>query len=152
MARRPIFFLPRMLFRLLTLSLAWPSAVVLAQTTSQDLDPFIATYAEAHGFHGTILVETGGKVRYERSFGLANLSFKAANTPQLLELFLSEARERLDFADTTLAVDGPGNELFLIMLLLSFNTLKGSARTVGLDVFADCAHAIVRVMNTWLAV
>ena len=75
----------------------------------------------------------------------------AANTPHLLELFLSEARETLDFADTTLAVDGPGNEQYLIMLRRSFNTLKGSARTVALDDFADGAHAIERVMNTWLA-
>ncbi|KQN79311.1 chemotaxis protein [Duganella sp. Leaf61] len=75
----------------------------------------------------------------------------AANTPHLLELFLSEARETLDFADTTLALDGPGNEQFLIMLRRSFNTLKGSARTVALDDFADGAHAIERVMNTWLA-
>ena len=75
----------------------------------------------------------------------------AANAPHLLELFLSEARETLDFADTTLAVDGPGNEQYLIMLRRSFNTLKGSARTVALDDFADGAHAIERVMNTWLA-
>jgi len=75
----------------------------------------------------------------------------AANTPHLLALFLSEARETLDFADTTLAVDGPGNEQYLIMLRRSFNTLKGSARTVALDDFADGAHAIERVLNTWLA-
>lgn len=82
MARRPIFSLPWTLFRLLALSLAWSPAAVLAQAMPQGLDPFIAAYAQAHDFNGTILVETGGKIRYERSFGLANLPFKVANTPQ----------------------------------------------------------------------
>ena len=73
----------------------------------------------------------------------------AANTPQLLALFLSEARESLDFVDATLGA--AANEQRLIVLRRAFNTLKGSARTVALDDFADGAQAVERVMNTWLA-
>jgi chemosensory pili system protein ChpA (sensor histidine kinase/response regulator) len=81
----------------------------------------------------------------------------AANAPQLLELFISEARETLDFVDATLAGapertgNEAGNEEQLITLRRAFNTLKASARTVALDDFADGAHAVERVMNTWLA-
>ena len=77
----------------------------------------------------------------------------AAVEAELLEIFISEAREVLDFVDQTL--DKPrsesGGEQYLIMLRRSFHTLKGSGRMVGLNQFADAAHAVERVMNTWLA-
>jgi len=88
---------------------------------------------------------------------LAPAADTAANAPHLLELFISEARETLDFVDATLAGararvgNETGNEEQLITLRRAFNTLKASARTVALDDFADGAHAIERVMNTWLA-
>ena len=77
----------------------------------------------------------------------------AAAEAELLEIFIAEAREVLDFVDGTL--DKPrsesGGEQSLIMLRRSFHTLKGSGRMVGLNQFADAAHAVERVMNTWLA-
>lgn len=77
----------------------------------------------------------------------------AAVEAELLEIFISEAREVLDFVDETLAMPRAesGGEQYLIMLRRSFHTLKGSGRMVGLTRFADAAHAVERVMNTWLA-
>jgi chemosensory pili system protein ChpA (sensor histidine kinase/response regulator) len=84
---------------------------------------------------------------------LAPAADTAANAPQLLELFIAEARESLDFVDATLAGarQRGGNEEQLITLRRAFNTLKAGARTVALDDFADGAQAVERVMNTWLA-
>jgi D-alanyl-D-alanine carboxypeptidase len=45
-------------------------------------DGFIAAYAQEHNFNGSILVKKDGKVRFERSFGLANRPFKVPNTNQ----------------------------------------------------------------------
>lgn len=42
-------------------------------------DQFIATYARDHGFSGTIVVQQGGKVIYQHSFGLANIAFDQPN-------------------------------------------------------------------------
>jgi chemosensory pili system protein ChpA (sensor histidine kinase/response regulator) len=77
----------------------------------------------------------------------------AAVEAELLEIFIAEAREVLDFVDETLAKprSESGGEQSLIMLRRSFHTLKGSGRMVGLNQFADAAHAVERVMNTWLA-
>ena len=77
----------------------------------------------------------------------------AAVEAELLEIFIAEAREVLDFVDETLAKprSETGGEQSLIMLRRSFHTLKGSGRMVGLNQFADAAHAVERVMNTWLA-
>ncbi|SEO22970.1 chemosensory pili system protein ChpA (sensor histidine kinase/response regulator) [Duganella sp. CF517] len=77
----------------------------------------------------------------------------AAVEAELLEIFIAEAREVLDFVDETLGKPRSafGGEQSLIMLRRSFHTLKGSGRMVGLNQFADAAHAVERVMNTWLA-
>lgn len=54
---------------------------VAAQHSSQpSLDAFVAAYASQHDFNGTVLVQTSGKVSYERSFGFANLQFRVPNT------------------------------------------------------------------------
>jgi D-alanyl-D-alanine carboxypeptidase len=51
-----------------------------AQPTTPD--GFIAAYAKEHNFNGSILIQKDGKVRFERSFGLANRPFKVPNTNQ----------------------------------------------------------------------
>lgn len=48
--------------------------------SAQPLDTFIADYAKAHNFNGTILVQKDGGVVYKKSFGLANIQFKAPDT------------------------------------------------------------------------
>ncbi|CAN7718824.1 Hpt domain-containing protein [Duganella sp. LjRoot269] len=77
----------------------------------------------------------------------------AAVEAELLEIFIAEAREVLQFVDGTLAKprSESGGEESLAMLRRSFHTLKGSGRMVGLNQFADAAHAIERVMNVWMA-
>jgi chemosensory pili system protein ChpA (sensor histidine kinase/response regulator) len=77
----------------------------------------------------------------------------AAVEAELLEIFIAEAQEVLAFVDATLAKPRAesGSEENLTMLRRSFHTLKGSGRMVGLNQFADAAHGIERVMNTWLA-
>jgi len=46
------------------------------------LDGFIAKYAQAHNFSGTILVRKDGKTAFTRSFGLANIPFQVPNNPR----------------------------------------------------------------------
>ena len=58
------------------LPLLSPATTVQTSTTAQ----FIEGYAAEHGFNGSVLIQKGGKVAYARSFGLANLPFKVANT------------------------------------------------------------------------
>ncbi|MES2129016.1 MAG: Hpt domain-containing protein [Pseudomonadota bacterium] len=72
---------------------------------------------------------------------------------ELLEIFISEAQEVLAFVAATLprAHAEPGNQETLTMLRRSFHTLKGSGRMVGLNLFADGAAAVEKVMNAWLA-
>lgn len=43
---------------------------------------FIDRYAAEHQFSGTVVVQQGGHVGYEKSFGMASLAFKVPNTPQ----------------------------------------------------------------------
>ncbi len=43
---------------------------------------FIADYAEAHDFNGSILIQKQGRISYATSFGLANIPFKVPNTTQ----------------------------------------------------------------------
>ncbi|MES3019990.1 MAG: Hpt domain-containing protein [Pseudomonadota bacterium] len=72
---------------------------------------------------------------------------------ELLEIFISEAEEVLQFVAATLpaAYANPNSQETLTMLRRSFHTLKGSGRMVGLDRFADAGAAIERVMNVWLS-
>jgi chemosensory pili system protein ChpA (sensor histidine kinase/response regulator) len=83
----------------------------------------------------------------------APASSDAAVEAELLEIFISEAQEVLQFVDATLAKPRAesGSEENLTMLRRSFHTLKGSGRMVGLNQFADAAHGVERVMNVWLA-
>ncbi|PWF54665.1 Hpt domain-containing protein, partial [Massilia glaciei] len=72
---------------------------------------------------------------------------------ELLEIFISEAEEVLQFVAATLpaAHANPNSQETLTMLRRSFHTLKGSGRMVGLDRFADAGAAVERVMNVWLS-
>ncbi|WP_229414195.1 Hpt domain-containing protein, partial [Zemynaea arenosa] len=72
---------------------------------------------------------------------------------ELLEIFIGEAQEVLALVGETLpaAHAEPGNQETLTRLRRSFHTLKGSGRMVGLNQFAEGAHAIEKVMNLWLS-
>ncbi|WP_229202265.1 hybrid sensor histidine kinase/response regulator [Pseudoduganella aquatica] len=85
--------------------------------------------------------------------GPAPQASDAAIEAELLEIFISEAQEVLEFVRATLAKprseSGSGDNL--AMLRRSFHTLKGSGRMVGLNQFAEAAASIERTMNVWLA-
>ncbi|MDE2428247.1 MAG: Hpt domain-containing protein [Burkholderiales bacterium] len=72
---------------------------------------------------------------------------------ELLEIFLTEADEVLEFVQKTLPVSRaePDNQEYLTSLRRSFHTLKGSSRMVGLNVFGETAWSIEQVMNLWLS-
>lgn len=66
--------------RLFILIVAWLlSGAALAQQDAAG--DFVDAYAKKHDFDGTILVQDQGRVRYLRSFGWANRSFKVPSTP-----------------------------------------------------------------------
>lgn len=72
---------------------------------------------------------------------------------ELLEIFMSEAEEVLDFVRQALpdARKHRDDQNQLSTLRRSFHTLKGSGRMVGLTAFAEAAYSIEQVMNLWLA-
>ncbi|MBS1187268.1 MAG: CheA signal transduction histidine kinase [Burkholderiaceae bacterium] len=72
---------------------------------------------------------------------------------ELLDIFMSEAEEVLDFVKQTVpeARSHKDDQEQLSTLRRSFHTLKGSGRMVGLTAFAEAAYSIEQVMNLWLA-
>lgn len=72
---------------------------------------------------------------------------------ELLEIFLGEAEEVLEFVSQTLPLSrkDTDNQDYLTSLRRSFHTLKGSSRMVGLNVFGETAWHIEQVMNIWLS-
>ncbi|GAB3094221.1 serine hydrolase domain-containing protein [Lysobacter terrae] len=51
-----------------------------SRAQSTEVGPFIEAYAKQHDFNGTVLVRKQGKVAYQHSFGLANVSWGVPNT------------------------------------------------------------------------
>ena len=80
----------------------------------------------------------------------APLASAAAVEAELLDIFISEAGEVLIFIDQSLAQarQQAASQDQLAMLRRSFHTLKGSARMVALDQFAEAAASIERVIVT----
>ncbi|MEB0030628.1 Hpt domain-containing protein [Undibacterium sp. RTI2.1] len=72
---------------------------------------------------------------------------------ELLEIFLTEADEVLEFVRKTVphSRHNPNNQEDLTSLRRSFHTLKGSGRMVGVTVFGEAAWSIEQVMNLWLS-
>lgn len=77
-----------LLMAVIALALA-PDQTVFASQASSSAAPrakerspadFIAGYAAEHGFSGTILVQKGGRVVFDRSFGLANRAHAVPNS------------------------------------------------------------------------
>ncbi len=72
---------------------------------------------------------------------------------ELLEIFVDEAQHVLQTVGAALAhsYGDTSSEAGLSTMRRSFHTLKGSARMVALQQFAEAAHAVERVLNGWLA-
>ncbi|MBP0600485.1 Hpt domain-containing protein [Herbaspirillum sp. LeCh32-8] len=74
--------------------------------------------------------------------------------PEMLQIFLGEARQLLDGLQTELPqlAGGQASLELLTDVRRSFHTFKGSGRMVGLEALADVAHAIELLLNTCLTV
>ncbi|MGV8892927.1 MAG: Hpt domain-containing protein [Burkholderiaceae bacterium] len=72
---------------------------------------------------------------------------------ELLDIFISEAEEVLDFVRQTLPQSRQEchNQELLATMRRSFHTLKGSGRMVGLSVFGNAAWSVEQVLNLWLS-
>ncbi|MFM7332073.1 MAG: Hpt domain-containing protein, partial [Brachymonas sp.] len=73
--------------------------------------------------------------------------------PELLEIFLEEAREVAGngLTATQALIAEPNNLGEMTTLRRAFHTLKGSSRMVGLNVFGEAAWSMEQVLNAWLA-
>jgi len=76
-----------------------------------------------------------------------------ADDPEMREIFLEEAREKVGEARDSLAqlAAAPGDVEQLTAVRRAFHTFKGSSRMVGLKEFGDAAWACEQLYNTWLA-
>ncbi|MET0335732.1 MAG: Hpt domain-containing protein, partial [Rhizobacter sp.] len=73
--------------------------------------------------------------------------------PEMREIFLEEAREVIETAQTALAAleHSPANIEQLTTVRRAFHTLKGSSRMVGLKEFGEAGWICEQVYNSWLA-
>jgi chemosensory pili system protein ChpA (sensor histidine kinase/response regulator) len=73
--------------------------------------------------------------------------------PEMREIFLEEAREVVETANTALAqlANSPANIEQLTTVRRAFHTLKGSSRMVGLKDFGDAAWSCEQLYNSWMA-
>jgi chemosensory pili system protein ChpA (sensor histidine kinase/response regulator) len=71
---------------------------------------------------------------------------------ELKSIFIEEAQELLETNVINLQVlrDNEQNQMALTDVRRSFHTLKGSGRTVGLEMMGDVAHAIEKLLNILL--
>lgn len=76
-----------------------------------------------------------------------------ADDPEMREIFLEEAREKLVEARDSLAQieRSPSDIEQITSVRRAFHTFKGSSRMVGLKEFGDAAWAGEQLYNTWLA-
>jgi len=72
---------------------------------------------------------------------------------ELLDIFISEAEEALDYVKNTVAEvrHVPEDQDQFPTLRRSFHTLKGSSRMVGLTAFSEASASVEQVMNLWLS-
>jgi chemosensory pili system protein ChpA (sensor histidine kinase/response regulator) len=76
-----------------------------------------------------------------------------ADDLEMREIFLEEAREKVDEARGALAdlTRAPDDIESLTAVRRAFHTFKGSSRMVGLKEFGDAAWSCEQLYNTWLA-
>ena len=76
-----------------------------------------------------------------------------SDDPEMREIFLEEAREKVGEAHDSLKqlAAAPNDVEQLTAVRRAFHTFKGSSRMVGLKEFGDAAWACEQLYNTWLA-
>ncbi|MGV8898464.1 MAG: Hpt domain-containing protein [Burkholderiaceae bacterium] len=109
-------------------------------------------------FHANLFQKTGPAAAVVASASAAAVpGAETANEgevdAELLDIFISEAEEVLDFVRQTLPQSRQEchNQELLATMRRSFHTLKGSGRMVGLNVFGNAAWSVEQVLNLWLS-
>ncbi|MEO8598970.1 MAG: Hpt domain-containing protein [bacterium] len=109
-------------------------------------------------FHANLFQKTGPVAAVVASASAAAVpGAETANEgevdAELLDIFISEAEEVLDFVRQTLPQSRQEchNQELLATMRRSFHTLKGSGRMVGLSVFGNAAWSVEQVLNLWLS-
>ncbi|HEX3140864.1 MAG TPA: Hpt domain-containing protein, partial [Rhizobacter sp.] len=82
-----------------------------------------------------------------------SLATDLGDDPEMREIFLEEAREVIETAQSALAqlANSPANLEQLTTVRRAFHTLKGSSRMVGLKEFGDAGWVCEQLYNSWLA-
>ena len=83
----------------------------------------------------------------------ASMATDLGDDPEMREIFLEEAREVIQTAETALAslAHASADVEQQTTVRRAFHTLKGSSRMVGLKEFGEAAWSCEQVYNTWLA-
>lgn len=106
-------------------------------------------------FHANLFQKTGpaAVVVSAAAVPVAETANDAEVDAELLDIFISEAEEVLDFVRQTLPQSRQEchNQELLATMRRSFHTLKGSGRMVGLRVFGNAAWSVEQVLNLWLS-
>ncbi len=66
----------------LLIVILFTATVAFAQNKTEKIDNLLRSYHEEGQFNGSILVAEKGKVIYKKGFGLADMEWKIANTPE----------------------------------------------------------------------
>ena len=85
----------RSVFRLARTAALLPSAASSQSRAVMAIDGFMSRAAEYGQFNGSIMVVDGGRVVYERAFGLANMELKVPNTTATRFEIASMTKNRL---------------------------------------------------------
>lgn len=93
------------------------------------------------------------KVQPALSAAPASMATDLGDDPEMREIFLEEAREVIETAETALKslANASADLEQQTTVRRAFHTLKGSSRMVGLKEFGEAAWACEQVYNTWLA-
>ncbi len=115
---------------------------------SQALVEFVHTVSAPMPLDSLSLVEPAPLIT-----GPTSQATDLADDPEMRDIFLEEATEKVDEARDALVqlANAPDDIELLTVVRRAFHTLKGSSRMVGLKGFGDAAWSCEQLYNTWLA-
>ncbi|CAN5177630.1 hypothetical protein BH11PSE9_BH11PSE9_25290 [soil metagenome] len=132
-----------------------PAGVAAARgELSEALVDFVATASEPFGLEPESPMDAASQsaARISAPITLDFAKSELGQDDEMREVFLEEAREVLEGAETAVAelAQSPDDLGVLTTLRRAFHTLKGSSRMVGLTEFGDAAWACEQLYNTLL--
>ncbi len=132
-----------------------PAGVAAARgELSEALVDFVATASEPVGLEPDSPMDAARQpaARVSAPITLDFVKSELAQDDEMREVFLEEAREVLEGAESAVAelAQAPDDLGVLTTLRRAFHTLKGSSRMVGLTEFGDAAWACEQLYNTLL--